>query len=150
MRVSVKGDIKKYIEKELQWGLNLDVEFILNSDEDVELNILVIPLSYTIHIIIHDWYGRRKVNDYECNLNPKKDTYLFNDEMYEKLRDFAYVRDKYRVERFGHNFSPNIDSKRMLEDISKKNRVDVYTLYDILLDTMIYYNPYDKKKRSVS
>ncbi len=149
MRVAVKKDIRKYIEKELQWGLNLDVEFLLNIDEDAEINIFIIPLSYTVHIVIHDWYGKRKVNDYECNLNPKKDTYLFNNEMYEKLRDFAYKKDKYSVERIGHKFTISSETKEMLEDISKKNRVDVYNLYDILLDTLMYHIPSNIKRNGL-
>ena len=123
MRVAVKKDIRKYIEKELHWGLNLDVEFMLNNDEDAEIDIFIIPLSYTVHITIH--------------------------EMYEKLRDYAYKKDKYSVERIGHKFTISPETKKMLEDISKKNRVDVYILYDILLDTLMYHIPSNIKRNGI-
>lgn len=144
---NVKDSIKKYIEDERHWYKNLDVEFILDSYGDANITIVVIPLNYKIVMRIAKWYTQRRAIDYETNLSPKKDTYLFNDHTLERIRDFAYDNDKYKVERFGHNFSPSQSSKKMLEEISTKNRVDIYTLYDILMDTTIYYNPYPKHRR---
>ena len=144
---NVKESIKKYIENEKNWYKYLDVEFILDSYGDANITIIVIPLNYKIVMRIAKWYTQRRAIDCETNLSVKKDRYLFNDHTLEKLRDFAYDNNKYRVERFGHNFSPSYSSKKMLKEISAKNRVDIYTLYDILMDTMIYYNPYSKHRK---
>lgn len=144
---NVRESIRKYIENEKNWYKYLDVEFILDSYGDANITIIVIPLKYKIVMRIAKWYTQRRAIDYETNLSVNKDTYIFNDHTLEKLRDFAYDHNKYRVERFGHNFSPSPSSKKMLKEISAKNRVDIYTLYDILMDTLIYYNPYPKHKK---
>lgn len=144
---NVKESIKNFIEDEKNWYRYLDVEFILDSYGDAKITIMVIPLNYKIVTRIAKWYTKRRAIDCETNLSVKKDTYLFNDQTLEKLRDFAYNKNKYKIERFGHNFSPSQSTKKMLEDISVKNRVDIYTLYDILMDSLFYHEHFPKQEK---